>query len=184
MKRAVISLFLITTVLSFLAGLVVADRLWFKDPVIVTTIEDRPKPLPYSLPLQYASIVIYYCDETGVPVWIACRMFSAESSPSGRATDGNWNPNAVSRAGAIGIAQLMPENLKHPMFIAFNDGRTIDPRNPEHSIRVGIRYLSYLHTLKGRWDHGVGGYNAGPFRNPHLWKDETISYVRNILSDR
>jgi hypothetical protein len=148
--------------------------------------ESRPVPQPYILPLQYAVWVIYYTDETGVPVWMACRLFGKEST--GDPMSGRWDPTAVSYMGAIGLAQIMPENLA--LFaIKYNDGRPIDPRDPDTAIRVGLRYLADLHAQTGSWVIALRSYNGGigHWLNPGYWggwMDESIDYARAILGDQ
>jgi soluble lytic murein transglycosylase-like protein len=131
--------------------------------------------------LEYLKPVVYYCDETAVPVWLACRMFSTECSKSGDPMDSDWNVHAVSWMGAQGIAQLMPYNLvwfsEH-----YNDGNPIDPFDPETAIRVGIRYLADLYRFTGSWKGAVEAYNCGPIR----WArgdlpPETKAYGRDIM---
>lgn len=52
------------------------------------------------------------------------------------ATESNYKPHAVSRKGALGLMQLMPET-------ALRYGVS-DPFNPEQNIQAGAQYLSSL----------------------------------------
>ena len=69
--------------------------------------------------------------------------------------ESSFNPNAVSKAGAIGLMQIMPENLA-----AF---RLHDPFDPRANIMAGSRYLK---SLLKRFDNDIAlslaAYNAGP----------------------
>lgn len=181
--QATVSALLMVAVVSFAGGMIFQDYLIssaFVKHEVVPAMEN-PDPLPYTLPLKYAQDILWWSEKTRLPISILCRMFSKESSPSGRPTDGDWNPDAVSYMGAIGIAQIMPENLSNPLFLAFNDGLPIDPRNPSMAIKVGTRYLAYLYNMKGDIRLAIGAYNAGPYRKPNWWKAETVNYVRAIL---
>jgi soluble lytic murein transglycosylase-like protein len=114
--------------------------------------EGRLAPQPYVLPLEYAQIVIRFCDETGVPVWLACRLFYWESG---------WRPGIIGRENDngtrdYGLAQLNSAYLES--FSIYNDGKTVDPFNPEHAIRVGIRYLAALYAEHGTWREAVRKY--------------------------
>ena len=111
-------------------------------------------PQPYTLPLQYAEWVIFYCDENSVPVWLACRLFAHESG---------WKPWLVGRENDngtrdYGLAQLNSAYLDH--FRVYNDGQLVDPMNPEHAIRIGVRYLAALRARYGSWREAVRRYGG------------------------
>jgi soluble lytic murein transglycosylase-like protein len=114
-----------------------------------------PKPQSYNLPLAYASLVIYYCDETGVPVWIASRLFDWESG---------WNPQFRGKENENGSLDLGMAGLNSSYidyFRIYNDGRFIDPFDAATAIRVGIRYLADLRASTGSWRGAVAAYNCG-----------------------
>ena len=70
-------------------------------------------------------------------------------------TESGGNPRAVSPAGAMGLMQLMPENVK--------DAGIADPFDPEQNIAAGTRQLSDLmQQYHGNLDLALAGYNAGP----------------------
>jgi soluble lytic murein transglycosylase-like protein len=103
----------------------------------------------------------------GIPEDLFLRLVQQESG---------WNPEAISHAGAIGLAQLMPDTA---------DLLGVDPRDPSANLEGGARYLAMQYRSFRRWDHALAAYNAGPeavrahdgippFR-------ETQDYVRIIL---
>lgn len=147
--------------------------------------EARLEPQPFVLPSAYRGTVLYWTDWTGVPVWIACRLFSVESTASGDPMDPHWNPLAVSPMGAQGMAQLMPSNLER--FRPLNGGKPIDPFDPETAIRVGLGHLAYLRSVAGSWGLALRMYNGGlnPWLHPgrYRWKQETLDYEHKILGE-
>ncbi len=90
-----------------------------------------------------------------------------------------YNPNAVSRAGAVGMMQLMPETASRY--------GVYDRRNPEANIHGGTRYLSdLLGMFHNNVELAVAAYNAGEgavmhhgYRVPPY--QETKTYVRRVL---
>lgn len=65
------------------------------------------------------------------------------------------HPNAVSRAGALGLMQLMPATAR--------DLGVKDAFQPDQNIAGGVAYLDQLLTLyKNNLDLTLAAYNAGP----------------------
>ena len=80
----------------------------------------------------------------GVPVDLFLRLVQQESG---------WNPAAISHAGAIGLAQLMPQTAQL---------LRVDPTDPEQNLEGGARYLKQQYREFGTWKLALAAYNAGP----------------------
>jgi soluble lytic murein transglycosylase-like protein len=93
--------------------------------------------------------------------------------------ESNYNPRAVSRAGAQGLMQLMPATAAR--------FQVEDPFNPRDNMEGGIRYLKHLLTLfSDDLRHVLAAYNAG---ESAVYKyggmppyPETQTYVERVLS--
>jgi len=93
--------------------------------------------------------------------------------------ESNFNSSAISRKGAMGIMQLMPDTA---------EGYSVDnPFNPKENIDGGTKYLKKLiEMFGGDLKLALAAYNAGEnavikygFRIPPY--DETIDYVEKVL---
>ncbi len=69
--------------------------------------------------------------------------------------ESNYNPSAVSKAGAVGMMQLIPKTARLL--------KVLDPLDPEQNIRGGSHYLRMmLDQFQGDLDLALAAYNAGP----------------------
>ena len=177
--KTIAAAFIMTSIIAFLGGMIVRDQMIAieKKPIFLDG-GFRPSGRPpahreYTLPLQFASDLIYYCDETGMPVWMMARQMDKEAW---------WNPHPrPSSAGAEGMAQIMPGDNARVLAKLYNDGNPIDPYDPVTAIRIMVRYTADIYYHTGDWRRAVGGYNAGPAKTPSQWKPETVGYVREVL---
>jgi soluble lytic murein transglycosylase len=83
-------------------------------------------------------------------------------------TESIFIPDIVSRAGAVGLAQLMPATAREVagMIVKkggpdYNAGGFIDLRNPEVNVHLGAFYLSYLVDSMGSPMLALLSYNGG-----------------------
>lgn len=119
---------------------------------------------------DYDHLINHYCRIYDVDPELVKIVIDKESQ---------YNPNAVSRSGAIGLMQLMPKTA---------EGLGVkDAYNPGQNIEGGVKFL---HTLFDMFDSDVelvlAAYHAGPGLVKQLNRvpaiPETIAYVDYILS--
>jgi soluble lytic murein transglycosylase-like protein len=93
--------------------------------------------------------------------------------------ESGYNPSAVSRTGAVGLMQLMPDTATRY--------DVADSHNPEQNIRGGTRYLRDLLTLfNNDLRLVIAAYNAGEqavmkYGNRIPPYRETLAYVPKVL---
>jgi soluble lytic murein transglycosylase-like protein len=92
--------------------------------------------------------------------------------------ESDFDPRAISRKGAMGLMQIMPENFK--MLNLEN------PFDPWQNIRAGAQYFKKLYKrFNGKLALSLAAYNAGPtavdrYKNIPPYQ-ETEEYVRRVL---
>jgi len=94
--------------------------------------------------MDYRALASQIAQQEGVPVDLFLRLVNQES---------RFNPNAVSPAGAMGLAQLMPGTARD---------LGVDPNDPVQNLTGGARYLRQQLDTFGQPDLALAAYNAGP----------------------
>ncbi|HDR4711296.1 transglycosylase SLT domain-containing protein [Bacillus cereus] len=119
---------------------------------------------------KYEDIIDRVSRTYGIPKTLIQKMIEVES---------NFNPKTVSHAGAMGLMQLMPANVK--------EMGVKNPFSPAESIEGGVKELSgYLKKNNGDLVLALASYNAGPgnvrkYGGVPPFK-ETQGYIKKILN--
>lgn len=94
---------------------------------------------------QYSEIIAEASRDARVPRELITAVIAVESG---------YNPNAVSKKGARGLMQLMPETARR-----FSAGDILNPRD---NVLAGAKYLRFLLDLfKEDIELALAAYNAG-----------------------
>ena len=119
---------------------------------------------------RFASKIAEVASRYQVPAALLHAVITIESA---------YDPNAISRAGAVGLMQLMPATAKRY--------GVANRRNPSANLTGGTRYLKdLLLRFDSNLELALAGYNAGEnavekFGNRIPPFDETRNYVRKVL---
>ena len=135
----------------------IAIGLGFLADFVITCLEKQ------SYPQGYAEYVTVYAEKYGIPENLVYSVIRTES---------DFESGAVSRVGAIGLMQIMPDTFKwltdDILFEHMEVGMLYDP---ETNIRYGTYYLSYLYDRYGDWDLVLAAYNGG-LGNVDKWLED------------
>lgn len=122
-------------------------------------------------PDKYDELISVASKQYGVDSRLVKAIIKAES---------DFNPKAVSKKGAMGLMQIMPQN--------FQRLDIEDPFNPRENIMGGTRYFRYLYDrFDGKLALSLAAYNAGPTAVENYNKTippyrETEQYVQRVLT--
>jgi soluble lytic murein transglycosylase len=147
-----------------IGGGILANELW-------NVIEQKLHPMDYSEIISAAS------EEFDIPEYIIYATIKVES---------DFDPNAVSSAGAIGLMQMIPstfEWLTGPQHLDENlSTKSLD--DPNVNIRYGTYYLSYLYKkFDYNWDNTFAAYNGGETNVASWLKDPQYSDLKGNLTN-
>ncbi|QOR36443.1 lytic transglycosylase domain-containing protein [Clostridium sp. 'deep sea'] len=141
-------------------------------------------------PIPYKDIIWQHATETGLDPYFIASIIRTES---------NFVPRALSKSGAIGLMQLMPNTAKWvadkvELKIAKNE----DLYDPNTNIKLGTFYIKHLlNKYNNNTAMALAAYNSGMGRvkewiNEGIWNgsistaneipyDETRHFVRKVL---
>lgn len=117
-------------------------------------------------PLEYSSIVEREAEENGLEEAFVYAVIKAES---------DFEPDAVSHAGAIGLMQITPDTFE---WLQMLDGETLSTDqllNPEVNIEYGCKFLAILLDTYHDPFLAICAYNAGIGRVNGWLQDKSIS---------
>ena len=130
-------------------------------------------------PLHYATIVRGHAANYHLDPALLAAVIETESK---------FDPDARSRAGAIGLMQLTPSTARGiAQYTGGHDFRLSDLTNPELNVRYGAWYLRHLLDRYHNERLALAAYNAGE-DNVDRWQkahegiqfDETRDYVARV----
>ncbi len=143
-------------------------------------------------PLQYTDIVAKEATANGLDPALVYSVIKAES---------NFDPDARSHAGAVGLMQMTPDTFEWVQTKLKSDAEYTeqDLYTPEVNIRYGCKLLAMLLEKYNRKATALSAYNAGVgtvnawLKNPNISKDgaaldnipyeETRNYVDAVLKN-
>ena len=133
-------------------------------------IREKPdRSLNSDVTRRYDQIITDAAERHGVSFSLLKAMIKIES---------DFNPRAISKAGAMGLMQIMPENIK--------ELNIKDPFDPRENIMGGTRYLKQMiDRFNGKLSLALAAYNAGPNTVERYQRippfTETEDYVEAVM---
>ncbi len=143
--------------------------------------------------IKHKKMLFTHLEKYNLPLWLATIPF----------IESEYAEKAISRAGAVGMWQVMPHNLQHYMTTRWNGINyhyTRRPKRnyainqgkkPEINTDIACRMLSHLYSKYGKNNHEtvVRAYNAGETRIDKALKglgkpltDETLNYYNQLMA--
>ena len=120
---------------------------------------------PAPVPAQYAAALSHAAAAANISPALLSALVWQES---------RWNAQAVSRAGAIGLAQLMPGTARD---------LGVNPADPIANLHGGARYLrQLLDQFDGNVEKALAAYNAGAARVRSAGGIPAIAETRNYVT--
>ena len=151
----------------------ISQPVWRADSSLVARGRYDPKTQPASDPLQSQEAVRQHIQVTATRFGVDRNLVDAIAWQESR-----YNPRAISRAGALGVMQLMPETA-----------RQLGVQNPHDVHQNVVGGTAYLRQQLERFGNNVplalAAYNAGPgavmkYGGIPPYR-ETQNYVRQIM---
>ena len=118
------------------------------------------------LPAQFRAAFEFASNSSGVPLSLLAAVAQAES---------NFEPNAVSRAGALGLLQVLPSTAQE---------LEINLSSPGANVLAGARYLRRMLDRFDSLELALAAYNAGPTvveKAGGTPTQETRTYVDEVM---
>lgn len=140
------------------------------DPAVLSIDGQGNRPERSSTDSRISESIQAAADKYNLPAGLIRSVIRAES---------NFQPDAVSRAGAQGLMQLMPATARE---LGVDDAFDI-----EQNIDGGARYLRQMMDMfGGNLKRALAAYNAGPGTvrryNGNVPYRETRNYVSKVLA--
>lgn len=140
-------------------------------------------------PVTNLDHVVDSAERHDVDPYLVCAIIKCES---------NWNSDAVSEAGAIGLMQVMPDTATSLVNMGYVDADEFSPARlgePATNIEYGCACLEFLYEELDSTDEVIAAYNAG-VGSVQAWKDadekaeiadliaypETAAYLERVNS--
>jgi soluble lytic murein transglycosylase len=143
-----------------------------------------------AFPLPYRKSLEEYCHAQALDPYLMAALIRQESE---------FNPKAISRANARGLAQVMPATGRQlSRKVGIPRFRTAMLFTPDTNLKLSTYYLKQLSDeLQGKWEAALASYNAGKshvtnwlaagnYREPAEFVEsipfnETRAYVQSVL---
>ncbi len=128
-------------------------------------------------PREYQTYVERYAKQYDVPANLIYAVIRTES---------DFDSEAVSSVGAVGLMQMMPSTFRwlsdDMLGEHLEDGMLYDP---ETNIRYGVYYLRRLYDRYGDWPTACAAYNAGNGRVDGWLEDSSLTNLQgHLIIDR
>ena len=153
---------------------VVVDTLYIETDIFELDIQKNKSKTINDEQLRNVLHFLYImCDTYDVPYDMAKAVIDVES---------NWNPNAKSSVGAMGLMQIMPITARQYGYT------TQYLYNPYVNILIGIKYLSDLYNRYESWNYVLTAYNHGPgnasrYSDWFIANNTYVKLVTNLVPD-